>query len=58
MTGGTTKTSGWALFTFLLGFIVLGTAAIGGGMLSLLAGIGLIAVSVVLFKSARLKEEA
>ena len=55
---GTTATSGWALFWFLLGFTVLGTAATGGGLLSTLAGVGLLGISVVLFRSARPKEEA
>ena len=55
---GTTATSGWALFWFLLGFTVLGTAAIGGGILSVIAGVGIIAFSAALFKSARVKEEA
>ena len=54
---GTTSTSGWAVFWFMLGFTVIGTAAIGGGILSLVGGIGLIAVSGYLFKAARAKEE-
>ena len=54
---GTTSTSGWALFWFLLGFTILGTAAIGGGFLSLLAGAAVIVLSAVLFKQARVKEE-
>jgi len=54
---GTTATSGWALLWFLLGFTILGTAGIGGGILSWLAGIGVIAISGVLFKAARAKEE-
>ena len=53
----TTKTSGWALFWFLLGFTILGTAAAGGGILSLIgAGIAIV-VSVILFQAARKKEE-
>lgn len=55
---GTTSTSGWALFWFLLGFTILGTAGIGGGVLSLLAGTAVIVMSAVLFKSARAKEES
>jgi hypothetical protein len=55
--GGTTSTSGWALFVFLIGFTVLGTAAIGGGALSLIAGIALIIGSGFLFQAARKKEE-
>ena len=54
---GTTATSGWAVFSFLVGFTLLGTAAIGSGLLGLLGGSGLIAVSCVLFKAARAKEE-
>ena len=54
---GTTATSGWAVLWFLLGFTVLGTAAIGGGVLSLLAGAALIVMSSVLFQAARAKEE-
>jgi hypothetical protein len=55
--GGTTSTSGWALFVFLIGFTVLGTAAIGGGVLSLIAGIALIVGSGFIFQAARKKEE-
>lgn len=54
---GTTTTSGWALFLFLLGFTVLGTAAIGGGVLGFLGGAALIIVSGVLFKQVRAREE-
>ena len=53
---GTTATSGWALLWFLLGFTILGTAGIGGGILSFLAGTGAIIIAGVLFKSARTKE--
>ncbi len=56
--GGTTKGSGWALFLFLLGFTVLGTAAVGGGILSVIAGLALIGVSCALFKAVRATEEA
>ncbi len=55
---GTTSTSGWAILWFLLGFTILGTAAIGGGVLSLLAGAAMIVMSCVLFASARAKEES
>ena len=55
---GTTSASGWAVFLFILGFTVLGTAAIGGGILGLLAGAALIVVSGAAFKAARAKEEA
>ena len=54
---GTTATSGWAVLWFLLGFTTLGTAAIGGGVLSLLGGTALIVWSAVLFRAARAKEE-
>ena len=53
---GTTSTSGWALFWFLLGFTILGTAAIGGGVIAFLAGAALLVYSGVLFKTARAKE--
>ncbi len=56
--GGTTKGSGWALFLFLLGFTVLGTAAVGGGVLSVIAGIVLIGMSCAMFKAVRATEEA
>ena len=54
---GTTSTSGWALLWFLLGFTVLGTMGVGGGLLSAVAGVALIGYSAMLFKSARAKEE-
>lgn len=53
---GTTRTSGWALFWFLLGFIMVGTAAVGSGIPGLLAGIAVLAVSAVLFQAAKTKE--
>ena len=56
MDGGTTKTSGWAVFLFLMGFTTLVTAAIGGGFLSLIAGAVILFISVGLFKVAREKE--
>ncbi len=55
---GTTATSGWAVFWFLLGFTILGTVGVGGGVLSLLGGVALIVLSAVLFQSARPKEES
>ena len=54
---GTTATSGWAVLWFLLGFTILGTAGIGGGILSILAGAAIIGFSAVLFRAARAKEE-
>ena len=56
--GGTTKGSGWAMFFFLLGFTILGTAGTGGGMLSVLTGAAVIVISAVMFKAVRVKEEA
>ena len=55
---GTTSTSGWALFWFLLGFTILGTAGIGAGILGFLAGTAVIVFSGFLFRAARVKEEA
>ncbi len=55
--GGTTKESGWALFWFLLGFTILGTAFAGGGMISLIAGIVVMGMSFMMFKAVRAKEE-
>ena len=54
--GGTTSASGWAVFWFLLGFTILGTMNIGGGILSAIAGLAILGLSVVMFKSAREKE--
>ena len=53
---GTTSTSGWAFCLFLLGFTVLGTVAVGGGILSLLGGVALLGISCVLFQVAKAKE--
>ncbi len=55
---GTTKMSGWALLWFLLGFTLMGTIPVGGGLLGGISACVLIVISVVLFKSARAKEEA
>ena len=55
---GTTKESGWALFWFLLGFTVLGTAAVGTGIAGLIAGIVLIGLSFMQFKAIRATEES
>ena len=54
---GTTKASGWALFWFLLGFTILGTATTGGGTISLIAGAAVLLMSAGLFKAARKAEE-
>ena len=56
--GGTTKGSGWALFWFLFGFTILGSSAAGTGILGLIAGIGVIGMSFVMFKAIRATEEA
>ncbi len=53
---GTTKGSGWALFWFLLGFTILGTAAAGGGVLSCVAGLVVIGLSFSMFKAVRAEE--
>jgi len=55
---GTTATSGWALFWFLLGFTMLGTSQVGGGWLSVLGGLAMIGLSCVVFQSARTREDA
>ena len=55
---GTTSTTGWAVFWFLLGFTVLGTSQVGGGWLSTLAGLAILGLSCVVFQSARTKEDA
>ncbi len=54
---GTTKASGWALFWFLLGFTILGTAAVGGGAISLIAGAVILVISAASFRAARKIEE-
>ena len=56
MDGGTTKLSGWAVSLFLLGFTILGLAAVGGGALALIAAAVVLGLSAVLFKAARQKE--
>jgi hypothetical protein len=54
---GTTKTSGWAVFWFLTGFMIIWTPAVGAGALGLIAGAAMIGYSAVLFNSAKAKEE-
>ena len=54
---GTTKTSGWAVFWFLLGFTLIVTPMVGGGIIGLAAGAAMLGYSAVLFKAARAKEE-
>ncbi|MBI1871054.1 MAG: hypothetical protein HYS07_07675 [Chlamydiae bacterium] len=53
---GTTKKSGWAVFWFLLGFTIFGTAAVGTGIIGLLAGSALIVLSGFTFRAARREE--
>ena len=55
---GTTSLSGWAVCWFLIGFTILGTAAIGGGILSVIAALAVIGFSCALFKAARAKESS
>jgi hypothetical protein len=54
---GTTKTSGWAVFWFLIGFTIIWTPTVGAGAAGFLAGAAMIAYSGILFKMARPKEE-
>ena len=53
---GTTKTSGWAVFWFLTGFMIIFTPAVGAGALGFIAGAAMLAYSAVLFKTAKSKE--
>jgi hypothetical protein len=53
---GTTRTSGWAVFWFLLGFTLIVTPTVGGGILGFAAGAASLAYSVVLFQAAKKKE--
>ena len=55
---GTTSTTGWGVFWFLIGFTVLGTSQVGGGWLSVLGGLAILGLSCATFQSARAKEEA
>lgn len=55
---GTTSTSGWGLFWFLTGFMVLFTPTVGAGAFGLIAGLVMIIYSGVLFQAAKKKEEA
>jgi len=54
---GTTKTSGWAVFWFLVGFMVIFTPTVGAGVLGFIAGAVMLSYSVFLFKSARAQED-
>ena len=54
---GTTKTSGWALFWFLLGFTVVFTPTVGAGILGFAGGAAMLAYSAYLFKTVRPQEE-
>ena len=53
---GTTSTSGWAVCLFLIGFTMLGAAAAGGGVWSILGGIVVMGISCALFQAAKAKE--
>jgi len=55
--GGTTSTSGWAVFLFTLGFTLTGTFFLGSPLTGIL-GLALLAVSVVLFNKAKALEVA
>ena len=57
MNVGTTKASGWALFWFLIGFTILGTAAAGGGIIGLIVGAVILVISAGAFRAARKIEE-
>lgn len=52
---GTTSMSGWAVFFFLVGFMLLGTFLIGG-VLSGIAGLVLLGISAGLFCKAKALE--
>ncbi len=52
---GSTSTSGWAVFLFIVGFVLGGTAFLGM-MLPAAVGLILIAASVVLFQKAKVLE--
>ncbi|MGH7442077.1 MAG: hypothetical protein ACREKE_05320 [bacterium] len=49
---GTTSTSGWAVLTFLVGFMLLGTACLGS-VPGAVVGVAFIVASVVLFQKAK-----
>ncbi len=55
--GGTTSTSGWAVFLFTLGFTLLGTFFLGSPLTGIL-GVILLVVSAVLFVKAKALEVA
>lgn len=52
---GTTSTSGWAVFFFLVGFMLAGTIFLGS-VLSAVAGFVCIAIAVALFQKAKTLE--
>ncbi len=52
---GTSSMSGWAVFCFIIGFMLLGTITLGS-MLGAVSGAALIAISVVLFQKAKVLE--
>lgn len=52
---GTTSTSGWAVFMFIIGFVFAGMGFIGM-MLPSILGLAMIGYSVVLFQKAKVLE--
>ena len=52
---GTSSTTGWAVFLFLLGFTLLGTFFVGQTLAGL-AGVALIIASLVAFNKAKAVE--
>ncbi|MFI5355406.1 MAG: hypothetical protein ACHQX0_07330 [Desulfobaccales bacterium] len=52
---GTTSTSGWAVFFFLVGFMLAGTLFLGS-VLPALLGAACIIVSITLFQKAKALE--
>ncbi len=54
---GTTKASGWAVFWFMAGFTIIGTAPIGTGIVGLLVGFGIMGWACVQFRAIRPVEE-
>lgn len=53
---GTTKTSGWAMFWFLLGFTLLFVPTIGPAYVGFV-GAAFLALSAYMFKAVRPQEE-
>ena len=55
--GGTTSTSGWAVFLFTVGFTLTGTFFLGSPITGIL-GLASLAVSIALFQKAKALEVA